>query len=295
VGLLLGILSNVLGGSTYYVQKQALLAWPPALLIVARIAIALPLLILTAERGGLRRATRADWARMVLVGTLGLAAPHLIGAYGLKDTASLNGALLIGMEPVSIVLFSGLVLGERLMLRQVGGIACAIGGALFVVSGGDLGAVLAIDPTTRGNLLLAFHGTLWAIYTLASKPTLERVPSGTLTAVTSVIALLTMLPAGALEWRELEPARAFAPMPLLYLFGLGIGISFVATQLWNRALERITATQMAALIFLQPITGALIGLFAGEPLGPWAFAGSALVLAGVWLSQPPTAPASVAA
>src|SRR3990167_4277431 len=51
VPLLLGILANIIGGSTYFIQKTALESWPPAMMVVARMAIALfPLLLLSPRR-----------------------------------------------------------------------------------------------------------------------------------------------------------------------------------------------------------------------------------------------------
>lgn len=295
MGFTLGILSNLIGGSTYLIQKLALGGWPPAILILVRILVALPLLFAAAPRGGLARATRGDWIRMAAIGVFGLALPHLLGAYGLRETESLNGAILIGMEPITIVILSAVLLGERLTTLRIAGIVSAVAGAVLVISGGDFARIARFDPAARGNLLLALHGMLWGIYTIAAKPTLERVPPMTLTAVTSVIGLALIVPAAALEAPELDLSRALEPLTLACAVGLGIGVSFGAASLWNLSLKRITATQMAALIFLQPTAGMLFGVLGGESLGPAALGGSALVLAGVWLTKDPIQAPALAA
>ncbi|MBI2896682.1 MAG: EamA family transporter [Deltaproteobacteria bacterium] len=276
------MLANVLGGSTYYLIKEALGAWPPALLILARTLLAVPLFLAVMPRGWAGRATRADWLRMLAIGLVGLAAPHLVGTYGLVETDSLNGAILIGMEPVSITVLSWFLLGERLVGRQVLAIVGALVGALLVVSGGDLARAASLSGSVRGNVLLAFHGVLWAVYTVAAKPTLVRVPPRALAAVTTLVSLLAVGPAGAMELDELDPSRAFRPWPLAIIVILAVAISFGATVAWNAALKRIKAVQMAALIFLQPLTGAVLGAVRGERLGLAAFVGAALILAGVF-------------
>jgi drug/metabolite transporter (DMT)-like permease len=69
------------------------------------------------------------------------------------------------------------------------------------------------------------------------------------------------------------------------VIGLAVGVSFGGTVLWNVALRSLTATQMGALVFIQPIAGALLGAMAGDPL-TWAIAaGSTLVLTGVWFTE----------
>jgi drug/metabolite transporter (DMT)-like permease len=248
-----------------------------------RTAIALPLLCLAAPRGWTKTATRNDWWRMFLIGTLGLAAPHLVGNYGLKDTASLNAAILIGMEPIAIVLLSVLLLREKISVAQLAGIASAFTGATLIVSNGDLSSI-GSDPSSRGNLLLAISGALWAIYTIASKPTLERVSPIALTAVTSAISLCVLGPAALLELRQLE-LSALTFLPVASVIGLGLFVSFGATIMWNVALRSITPTQMGALVFLQPLVGALVGVLVGDPLPPALLVGAPLVFAGIYLAE----------
>jgi drug/metabolite transporter (DMT)-like permease len=285
LGLLLGIVSNVLGGTTYVLGKIALEGWPPATLIALRLILSLPFLIATSPRGWIAKATRADWLRMIVIGTLGLAAPHLIGVYGLKDTDSINGAVLVGLEPVGIVILARIFLGERLRTKQALGAAAALGGAALVVSQGRLTEMISLDASARGSLLLAVQSVLWAVYTIAAKPTLERVPATALAAVSTEVAMLLIVPLSAFEWRGIDLSRALAPKPLLAAIALGLIVSYFATVLWNMSLSRIRANTMAILIFVQPITGMLLSTALGEPLHGSTLAGAALVFFGVWLSR----------
>jgi drug/metabolite transporter (DMT)-like permease len=285
LGLLFGILSNLLGGSSYVLQKFALESWPPATLALTRTLIALPLLFMISPRGSFALATRGDWWRMMLIGIFGLAAPYLVGLYGLKETDALNGAVLIGMEPITIVLLSGLVLGEELDRDKKIGIGCAIAGAAVVVSKGDLSTVLSLEGSARGNLLLAIHGSLWAIYTIGSKPILERLPATSLTAIVSTISLLLLAPVAFFERDQIVLDKALSSGPLAAVVALGIGVSFAAAALWNASLKHIRANQMAALIFLQPIAGAILSSIAGEAMPLATLTGGGLVLLGVYFTH----------
>ncbi len=282
MGLALGVLANVLGGSTYYLLKEALESWPPAVLILARVLVAAPLFAATMPRGWVARSTRADWARLFLIGLVGLAGPHLVGIYGLEDTDSMTGAILIGVEPISIVVLSWLFLGDRLTPRQGLAIAAAILGGALVVTGGDLARAVDLGRSVRGSALLAVHGVLWAVYTVAAKPTLVRAPPRALAGVTALISLLAIAPAAALEWGELDLARALQPKSIVLVLALSLGITYGATVVWNAALRHLRPTQMASLIFLQPVTGALLGATRGERLGLASLAGAALILAAVF-------------
>jgi drug/metabolite transporter (DMT)-like permease len=133
-------------------------------------------------------------------------------------------------------------------------------------------------------LLLALSGALWALYTIGVKPTLERVPAMAVTAVTSAISLLVLAPIVMIEDPDLDLAGAGAG-PIAAVIVLGVGVSFGATVLWNVALKSLTATQMGALVFIQPIAGALLGALAGDPLTLPIAAGSALVLTGLYFTE----------
>ncbi|MBI2375463.1 MAG: DMT family transporter [Deltaproteobacteria bacterium] len=282
--LTLAIVSNILGGSAYFALERALEVWPPALLVEARLVLALPLFWLSAPRGSFARATRRDAWRVILVGTVGFAAPLLISAHGLIGSDSSHGAILIGLEPVALVLLARLFLGETLTLRQLLSFGLAITGAVAVVTDGDLGALRALEGRVRSNALLAITALLWGIYTVAAKPTLDRVPAAAFSAATSSVAALAVLPFALKQSSGFEVAPAFATVPLSALVFLVLGVSYGAVVSWNLALSAIPASRMAVLVLLQPVTGILLGALGGEPTTPGKAFGATLVLAAIWLS-----------
>lgn len=284
-GLLLGILTNVLGGSSYVLQKLALSDWPPATLIFLRVAISLPFFYALTPKAAFVRATRGDWIRMIIVGSLGFAAPNLVGIYAIEKTESMNAALLIGLEPVTIVVLSALFLKEPLRLLQVAGFALALVGAAVVVARGDPAGLLEVQGEARANLGLALHAMLWAIYTVLGKPTLDRVPPAAFCLVTSAVGLVCVLPFFAAEADLWSWARLRDPRAMGYVLGMALGISVLAVVLWNIALAKVKASEMAVLVFIQPVASALLSLLIGETLGPIALVGGALVLGGVALSE----------
>lgn len=284
-GLWLGILTNILGGTSYVLVKLGLSSWPPATLVLVRSLLAWPVFALIAPRGGLKDATRADWVRMILVGSIGSAAPNMIGTFALTQTGSLNAGLLVGLEPVTIVVASALFLREPLRGGQVLGFLTALFGAAVVVAHGDAASLLRFDGETLPNLMLAIHAMLWATYTLLAKPTLERVPAATFSAVTSAIAIGCVTPFAATEWSGLVVEEVLNPRAILLIVAMGVGISALAVILWNMALTTLKATEMAPLVFIQPVAAACLSLLIGESAGWTVFVGGALVLVGVFMAE----------
>src|SRR5688572_12693090 len=99
---------------------------------------------MTVPRGWTAKATHADWIRIIVIGVFGLTAPHLLDVFGQQHTDSLNGAILVGLEPMTILILARLFLGERLVLKQIAGIDSAILDGALVVSHGDLDSTLTI-------------------------------------------------------------------------------------------------------------------------------------------------------
>jgi drug/metabolite transporter (DMT)-like permease len=80
-------------------------------------------------------------------------------------------------------------------------------------------------------------------------------------------------------WRELAQV---SPSGLGALAFLGVGCSGLGYLFWYGALERIEASRVAALLYLEPLAtlGAAL-LFLGEEVLPLTVLGGLIVLAGV--------------
>jgi len=68
----------------------------------------------------------------------------------------------------------------------------------------------------------------------------------------------------------------------LYLGGIITALGYTA---WNYALERVEAPRAAIFLNLQPLVGALLGVWLlHEPLTPYTVAGGGLILTGLHLT-----------
>jgi drug/metabolite transporter (DMT)-like permease len=281
---LLLVLTNVIGGSTYPANAVMLrgFAHRDALFVRTALCALLFLPFLWRARRRLAALGARDWALMTGVGTFGYALPLALGNYGQTLSTSSSAALFIGMEPVSIVVLSCLVLGERLTGLKLLSMIAGLAGAALIACQGLPRLGLPAGGRMTGDLVLAAAGCSWALYTVIGKPVLARVEPLDYTAVTSVLCFL-----GVAAWTgpALSPsawsaAGASSWLAILYLASIG---SFLGPLLWNIALRRVEPSRQANSIFLQPVVGVALGAgFLGDPLTRWTAAGGALVLAGMW-------------
>lgn len=297
---LLLVLTNTIGGSTYPANAVMLRGFNhrDALFVRTGLCALLFLPFLWRARRRLAALSARDWALMCAVSVFGYALPLGLGNYGQTLSTSSSAALFIGMEPVSIVVLSCLLLGERLTgLKLLSMIAGLTGATLIACQGLPIHGLSAGGRMT-GDLVLAAAGCSWSLYTVLGKPVLGRVDPLDYTAVTSVLCFL-----GVAAWTgpSLAPStwRAAGTQAWLAIFYLSAVGSFLGALIWNLALRRVEPSRQANSIFLQPVVGVALGVgFLGDPLTRWTAAGGALVLAGMWAatrSEPaaPSVPATV--
>jgi len=278
------VVANVLGGVSYPAQKAALAGLPPATVTMLRGIVALVPLLLVAARSGTRLTwTRAEGWRVLALGTVAYALPMWLGIVGIERSTASNGSILVLLEPVTIVILAWLWLGEHVGLLKLASIGLGLCGALCIVLEGAALDDLFAGEHFLGNALLAVHGVLWGLHTPLAKPLAVRHDPYDLTLRVTLAGTLAMAPAVWLErsaWRagpELVPA-------LLWSAGVGLLVSFGAVAMWLWALRHIPATSVAGFVFLQPLTGVLVGVgFMDERLSAAALLGTGLIVAGVGL------------
>jgi drug/metabolite transporter (DMT)-like permease len=151
---LLLLLTNAVYGTAYVAQREAVNTVPPGLLGFTRLAIASLILLPFLRRPPGTRTEPGDGAKIFWMGTLGFGVAYVLSHFGLARSTATNGALLVTLEPVSIMLVSPFFLGERLRRREAVGAALVLLGAVLVVLNGVPGVTVALLPHWRGDALI---------------------------------------------------------------------------------------------------------------------------------------------
>lgn len=277
------IVANVVYGSSYAVSRVVLEHMGPATLSFCRLAIGSLVLVplALAQRREDRPLSRSDRWSIFWMGLFGFAAAFAFGNWGLRLSTATNAALLITVEPVSLILLSPLVLGERLTRREGVGALLTVLGATVVVLNGIPGASAAIAPHWRGDLLLVLSGVAYAGYSLFGRDVLARHRAVPVTAWSILWGLAVMAPFTVAEWVEGERPE-WTPAVIIGTLYLGLVITALGYLIWNWALERVEAPRLAIFVNIQPLAGALLGVLAlREALTIYTVAGGALILVGV--------------
>lgn len=274
--------ANLVYATSYVATRLTLDDVPPATLAFVRCALGSVVLAPLALRGrGFGSITWDDHARIAAMGVLGFGAAFALGHWGLLRSTAANAALLIIVEPLAIVAFSPLMLGERLRRREAAGGALALAGTVVVVLDGIPGVTAGVAPHWRGDLLLVAAGLGYAAYSLVGRSVLRRHPATPVTMLSIVWGAAALVPLAALEWSAGARPAWSAPgvAGVLYLAVVITGLAYLA---WNWALERVPAPRAAIFLTVQPVAGALLGVVAlGDPFTVFTAVGGALIVAGL--------------
>jgi drug/metabolite transporter (DMT)-like permease len=272
----------VLFGASVVAVRIAVREVPPVSLAVLRFGqggLLLAAVLLVAAPGYLR--TRWDRLLFGLLGLVLFVLFPLTFNIGLKYTEASRGAVMLATMPIWSALL-GRAIGERLAGRQLIGVGFSVAGIALAFL--DPGRAVGGDAKSLlGDGLLLLTGLLGALYGLIAKRVLAVDYPATVTTYAMLIGTVLLLPAAGVE--GLVPAIERLDWQLLGLVVfLGVLGGAVAFLLWNWALSRLTPTQVAVYVNLNPIVAALLGVgLLGERRSALFVLGFAAVVIGVLL------------
>lgn len=268
----------ILMWATLGVAAAATGSVPPFLMNALCFSISGGLAVLwLAVRGQLRRALvqpPAAWA----LGVTGLFGYHALYFFAFRSAAAVPVNLLNYLWPLLIVLFSGLLPGEKLKRVHVIGALLGFLGAALVVGG--QGSALSWSEGAGYAAAIAAAVT-WAAYSVTSRR-LASVPSEAVAGFCLATALLSFVchflfePAGwpqdTLTWATVIGAGLFP-----------VGLSFFV---WDYGMKHGDIQFLGVAAYATPILSTLLLVLAGfGAFTPAVLAGAVLVTGGALLAS----------
>jgi drug/metabolite transporter (DMT)-like permease len=180
------------------------------------------------------------------------------------------------------VLLAVVMLGERLTLSVLLGLALALGGTVLLVWH-DLAPGNA-QSYLIGIGLLLFACFAWSFYSVPGKVIIQRYGTLSITAMSLLIAALPMLLLASPA--TIDTLRAMTQRQWLELVFLVFVSSFIAMFGWTYATARLPAATIGAALYVIPVIAVMAGaVFLGETVTLTAMLGGLLILGGVGVAQ----------
>jgi drug/metabolite transporter (DMT)-like permease len=262
-------------------REAALAGLAPTDLVTLRFLVIGPLfapLLLKHGTGGLSDLGGVGWVRGSVLAALGGAPLLLANMAGVHFASAAHGAIISpGVTPIAAIAFARCLLGERVHLGAVFGIALIVVG-LALVAGREFW--IFSPDTLLGDAFLVAAGLFHGLFTVLLRH--WRIAPLAVTAVVSVLSAVVWLPCYFLL-TGLEIVHA-APVAELALQALvqGLLAGALAVFLYTHAVAVLGSSKAALFPALVPVFGiALAASLLGEHVSVFQCIGIAGVVVGM--------------
>lgn len=182
-------------------------------------------------------------------GTLGLFGYHFLYFSALRAAPPAEAGLIAYLWPLLIVLFSGLLPGERLRTLHIVGAIISFAGASLIVAAG---AEFKVENLFGYGLALACAFS-WSAYSVLSRR-LGDIPTASVTVFCLATALLSTIAHVFLE----TTAWPTAPIGWLSILALGMGPVGAAFYVWDIGVKRGNIQVLGTASYAAPLLSTLI-------------------------------------
>ena len=240
------------------------------------------LVMLRLREHRLPRPSPRETVLVIGLGILGISLYNLLFTAGLALVEASRAALIVPTNPAFTALFAALFLKERLAPVRAAGIALCVLGAVWVLTRGNILSVRELD-LGLGELLLVSCIFMWSAYTLLGRIALSGLPALALTAYVMTAGSLMLAVPAWLEQDSFAHATWQSWAALAYLVVFGTVLPFLWFYEGVKALGAARASQFINLVPPLAVTESVLIL--GEPMTPALYVGTALVVAGLYLTN----------
>jgi drug/metabolite transporter (DMT)-like permease len=291
-------LAGCLWGTGFYFGRLALNEMSVEHMVLYRFLFAslgmLPVVLMNWRRF---RLTGGELRLLLLSAAFGIPIQFLLQFHGLALTTVSHASLMVGAMPVLLAAAAALFAAkgsheERLDWLGWLALTGSTVGAALIVLGGSRGTVTRGQPSLVGDLLVVASLITALAWILLSKKLLETHSPPVVTAYTilSGTAMLAVLILGPWLLKPLlRPIthHQFQPLPFAHISPTawaalaisGLLCTATTTLLWNWGIHHVPASRAGVFLNIEPALGSWLGVqLLGEHLGPYAWAGGALIL-----------------
>ena len=259
-------------------------------LIMLRMLFALPLFIVMAWWSGRGKPalTSRDWIGVFGLGFSGYYLASFLDFAGLAYISAGFERLILYLNPTLVLLFGWLLYRRRASRPQIIGMVISYTGVLLVFGHELLGSGAGRGGTSGtyaawGTLLCFLSAVSYAGYLIYSGEFVKRLGSLRLVGLATSVACVLCI-AQFVVLRPMSAAFEVAPQ-VIWLSVLNATLcTAVPVLMVMMAIERIGAAVAAQTGMVGPVSTILMGsLILGEPFTAWIAAGTALVIAGIFV------------
>jgi drug/metabolite transporter (DMT)-like permease len=210
--------------------------------------------------------------RLWALGIVGLFGYHACYFAALRLAPPVEANLINYLWPLLIVVFAGLLPGERLTAWHIAGALAGLAGCVALIGAGGLGGVQ--PEYIGGYAAAAAAAVIWAAYSILSRR-FGAVPTDAVGAFCGATAALAFAAHVAFETTYWPQGAEW-----LAVLGLGLGPVGAAFFLWDVGMKRGDIKALGALSYATPLLSTLLLIAFGRAVPSLRLAVACLLIVG---------------
>ncbi len=240
--------ANVIYGANYIIAKDIM---PhkigPAAFVFLRI-VAASILFWLIKATIKEKVEKKDFLRLIVCGLLGVATNQLFFFHGLNLTSPIDASIIITTIPVMVLIFSALILKERVTSNKILGLIIGgIGAIILITYGNKAGGTSSV----LGNVFVFCNACSYALYLVLVKPLMSKYNALTVISWVFLFGFFWMFPFGISDFLQTN----FTEFDLSTWLTVGFVVLFTTffAYLFNiYALNYVSPSVNGSYVYLQP-------------------------------------------
>lgn len=227
---------------------------------------------------------KSDIWKIFVLSLIGNTIFQLCFIRGLHLSTASNTSVVMAMSPVFVALLSSSLKQEKIHWAAWLGILFSLVGFCLVIS--KQGGFMRFSwQHSRGDLIVLFGNLLWAVYTVFSRPLIQKMSAIKFTSLTLAIGSLCFLPFSGHDIIQLRfgdvSIQAWAALSFSGVFALSI--SYI---IWYSSIKRVGTTKTAIYNNFVPVMAIVFAwIFLAERFTLRQTIGTAMILIGVFFTR----------
>ena len=228
----------------------------------------------------------SDIVRLIFCGLFGVAINQLFFFEGLNLTTPINAAIIMTVSPILVIVFSAIIIKEKITIRKIFGIFLGLTGAATLIL--KSGAISLDNDYFIGNFLVFVNATSYSIYLVIVKGLMTKYNPITVMFYVFSFGLIFVFPFGISELSNVS-LEIFTLEIFLKVGFVVICTTFLAYLFNAFALKSLNPSVVSIYIYLQPVLATVIAIILkSDSLDLVKIISSAFIFSAVFLVSMPS-------
>ncbi|MFJ6209239.1 DMT family transporter [Lysinibacillus sp. NPDC092081] len=272
---------SIFTGATFNLAKYTVGYFSPSSAAAWRFGLAavVMLIILIFSEGIKKSQLKKNAISYIVLGIVGIFGFNALFFVGLQYTSPVNGALIMGLNPILTTIFARIILKDSITIKQVVGILFALIGVLLVITHGSIETIKTLSISGGDSIIFAGN-VCWALYGVLGRRFIKDatpLSTTTYTMITGAVSLIvvSLFTSNPVSLPNIS-IGAWGAIAFMAFFTSVLGYLW-----WNQGIKEIGASKTSLFFNLVPVVTMIISFVIGTPITVFQIIGAMLVIVGV--------------